>query len=52
MDFMWSAIGDEHREKALLGEAFSSLQTTPETFTPTDSFLNGVAESVLKVSRK
>jgi hypothetical protein len=50
MDFMWSSIGDEHRQKILLGEAFSASWATPQIFKPTDSFMNGVAESVLKVS--
>jgi len=49
MDFMWSSIGDEHREKTLLGEAFSTIQSLPSKLTSANSLLNGVAESVLKV---
>lgn len=48
MDFMWSSIGDEHRQKTLLKEAFSA--PLARVFTPTDSLMNGVAESLLKVS--
>lgn len=50
MEFMWSLIGDEHREKTLLGEAFSTTQPfSSSKLTSKDSYLNGVAEAALKV---
>ncbi|KAF8526018.1 hypothetical protein BU17DRAFT_41424 [Hysterangium stoloniferum] len=46
MDFLWSSIGDEHRENTLLGEAFSIRASDPSN---PDPFLNCVAESALKM---
>jgi hypothetical protein len=48
MDFMWTSIGDEHREKTLLGVAFSAIQGSRAP-TSSNPLSNGVAESALKV---
>lgn len=49
MDFMWTSIGDEHREKTLLGEAFSVACDVPRPPVLSNPLSNGIAESALKV---
>ncbi|KAF8589533.1 hypothetical protein K439DRAFT_1332462 [Ramaria rubella] len=49
LDFLWSSIGDEHREKTLLGEAFSTMINI-SVVASTIPLSNGVAESALKMT--